>query len=49
VTDSYYLRIVEIIEIDEEISAECLFETIMELLPDAEFSLLNQPPQWSRR
>ena len=41
-----YLHIVDIIEADEEISAECLFDTIRELLPAGEFPLLNQPPQW---
>ena len=40
------MRIVEIIEIDEEICAECLFESIRELLPIGEFPLLNQPTQW---
>jgi hypothetical protein len=43
---SIYMRIVEIIEIDEEICAECLFESIRELLPIGEFPLLNQPTQW---
>ena len=43
---SIYLRILDIIEAEEEIGAECLFETIRELLPAAEFPLLNQPTQW---
>ena len=36
-------HIVDIIEADEEISAECLFDTIRELLPAGEFPLLNHP------
>jgi hypothetical protein len=45
---SIYMRIVEIIDTEDELSAEALFDAVLDLLPVGEFPPINQPARMTK-
>ena len=44
---SIYLRIVDLVETEENLSPEGLFDAVLDLLPGADFPPINQPVERS--
>ena len=45
---SIYMRIVEVIDTQDDLSAEALFNAVMDLLPVGEFPPINQPARMTK-